>query len=243
MQAFPKDSVNMILGGSGPVNKRMDYDKYHGYGQEAHIDFNEAAAADERPDSFVARHDPNSAWNPTLREAIHGEESAGLGTSTFLEGAPASRIAIQRRESEFETQQLEEAKPAGLSRKKSLAQKIRGVRTNRDRVTSPGGQMGGPTSPPLTGPPLTGQSDSGANPFFKNYEEDMKKDSAQVTSTEEQTKPIGRARAPSSPKRNELERRYTNETTGEETAAKPTGLLGRMKSLKGRRPVRRETSS
>lgn len=224
MQAFPKDSINMVMGGSGPVNKKLDYDKYHGYGQEAHIDYNEAAIVEGAADAPA----PTYGYNPNTREAIHGDESIGLGTTTFLEGAPASRAAIQRRESEYETQQVDER--PGLSRKKSLAQKIRGVRP-RDRLTSPDGL--GPASPPLTG-----QSDSAVNPFFKNYDQ---KESSSIQFAENQLKPT-RARAPSSPKRNELERRNTAESTGED-GNKPSGLLGRMKSLKAsKRPVRRDTS-
>lgn len=224
MQAFPKDSVNMVMGGSGPVNKRMDYDKYHGYGQEAHIDYNEASMVEEGVEMPRA-----NGYNPTAREAIHGDESMGLGTSTFLEGAPASRAAIQRRESEYETQQLEER--PGLSRKKSLAQKIRGVRP-RDRLASPEGRPG-PSSPPLTG-----QSDSVVNPFFRNYDQ---KDGASIQFAENQAKP-NRARALSSPKGSELERRNTSESMGED-GSKSSGFLGRMKSLKGsKRPARRDTS-
>lgn len=226
MQAFPKDSVNMVMGGSGPVNKRMDYDRFHGYGQEAHIDFNEAKIVEGAPEQ------PTSgayAYNPNAREAIHGDESVGLGTSTFLEGAPASRAAIQRRESEYEAPQTDDR--PGLSRKKSLAQKIRGVRP-RDRVTSPGE---GPVSPPLTG-----QSDTAVNPFFKNYDQ-KEKESTTIQFAENQPKP-NRPRAPSSPMRNDLERRNTTESTGED-ANKPSGLLGRMKSLKAsKRPARRDTS-
>jgi len=238
MQAFPKDSVNMVMGGSGPVNKTMDYDKFHGFGQEAHIDFNEAAVVDERPEALITRQEPSATFNPTTRHAIHGDETVGLGTSTFLEGAPASRAAIQRRESEFETQQFDEPR-TGLSRKKSLAQKIRGVRPTRDRVTTPEGRIGGAISPPLTG-----RSDSAVNPFFRNYDQDGRKDATQqITFAEDQPRPMGRVRAPSSPKRNELERRITTESIGEEGVSKPTGLLGRMKSLKGRRPQRRDTNS
>lgn len=223
MQAFPKDSVNMVMGGSGPVNKTMDYDRFHGYGPEAQTDFNKTATKEEGPP------DATQAYNPTYREFIHGDESIGLGTSTFLEGAPASRAAIQRRESEYDTNAAEER--PGLSRKKSLAQKIRGVRP-RDRLASPDGHLG-PASPPLTG-----QSDSAVNPFFRNYDQ---KDSTTIQFSENQPKP-SRPRAPSSPKRNELERRITTESMGEE-ASKPTGLLGRMKSLKAsKRPVRRDTS-
>lgn len=234
MQAFPKDSINMVMGGSGPVNKRMDYDKYHGRGEEAHRDYNEAAIADE-PTEPYRKPDGSLGYNPTAREVLHGDESVGLGTSTFLEGAPASRAAIQRRESEYESQQPEE-RQNGLSRKKSLAQKIRGVRPSRDRFASADGRNG-LASPPL----MTGQSDSAANPFFRDFNGEVKKENAQIT-FDEQAKP-SRGRAPSSPKRNELERRYTTESVGEE-GSKPTGLLGRMKSLKGgRRPVRRDTNS
>lgn len=237
MQAFPKDSVNMIMGGSGPLNKRMDYDKYHGRGEEAHGDYNEAAVAEDNSVQYRKDVKPgeNLTYNPTSREVIHGAESVGLGTSTFLEGAPASRAAIQRRESEFETQQVE-TQP-GLSRKKSLAQKIRGVRPNRDRLASPEGRNGPPS--PAIPSPMTGQSDSAVNPFFKNFEGETKKEGTAITFNE-QPKPT-RDRAPSSPRRNELERRNTTEST-EDGGTKPSGLLGRMKSLKGRRPVRRETS-
>ncbi|KAK5937077.1 hypothetical protein PMZ80_010617 [Knufia obscura] len=233
MQAFPKDSINMVMGGSGPVNKRMDYDKYHGRGEEAHRDYNEAAIAEDNVEPY-RKPDGSIGYNPNGREVLHGDESAGLGTSTFLEGAPASRAAIQRRESEYESQQPEER--PGLSRKKSLAQKIRGVRPSRDRFASADGRAGA-TSPPM----MTGQSDSAVNPFFRDFNGEVKKDNAQIT-FDEQPKP-SRARAPSSPKRNELERRNTTENGGEE-GSKPTGLLGRMKSLKGgRRPVRRDTNS
>lgn len=237
MQAFPKDSINMVMGGSGPVNKTLDYDRYHGRGEEAHVDYNEAAIADESTE--VYRKDPkldsNYGYNPTARELLHGDESAGLGTSTFLEGAPASRAAIQRRESEYDSAQTDER--PGLSRKKSLAQKIRGVRPNRDRFASPEGRMNGPVSPPITG-----QSDSAANPFFKDFNSETKKDATQVAYDEHKS---NRARAPSSPRRLELERRNTTESAVQEEPSKPTGLLGRMKSLKGgRRPaVRRDTNS
>lgn len=241
MQAFPKDSINMVMGGSGPLNKVMDYDKYHGRGDEAHGDYNEAAVIEEPAidPRKQAKPDTTNSYDPTAREMLHGQESAGLGTSTFLEGAPASRAAIQRRESEYETQQFDER--PGLGRKKSLAQKIRGVRPNRDRFASPEGRNGA-TSPPTPGP-LTGQSDSGVNPFFRNYDGELKKDSTTIQ-FDEQVKPA-RARAPSSPMRNELERRNTADSVEPENSnnnSKPSGFLGRMKSLKGRRPVRRDTS-
>jgi hypothetical protein len=76
-----------------------------------------------------------------------------LGTSTFLEGAPAPKSVIER------AGVMEEDDGGGLSRKKSLVQKIKGRRaTSGDR-----------SPPPVTGPLLTtnGNVDSAYNPFFK----------------------------------------------------------------------------
>jgi Pal1 cell morphology protein len=70
---------------------------------------------------------------------VHGVETLGLGTSTFLEGAPAPRSAIQG---------SEEAEEGGLSRKMSIVQKIKATRK-------------GNTSPP---PPTL---DASYNPVFK----------------------------------------------------------------------------
>src|ERR1700761_8449710 len=141
MQAFPKDSLNMQLGGSGPNNSKLNLEQYHGTGIEANRDYNHAAVPDADAD-LLRRPLPerSASFNPTARtEPVHGSESAGLGTSTFLEGTPASRAAIQRRESEFEATQ-HAAIANGLSRKKSLAQRIKSVRpkiTDGPRMTSP----------------------------------------------------------------------------------------------------------
>lgn len=240
MQAFPEDSLNMKLGGSGPINKKIDLAQYHGMGQEAHIDYNEAAIVDADAE-YMRRPqvERSSSFNPTARiEPVHGSETAGLGTSTFLEGAPASRAAIERRESEYEAQQVAQ----GLSRKKSLAQRIRGGRSNTisgPRTTSPEGT---PTTPLDTG-----KSDNNTNPFFKDYDQDYDKKGAQIAFAEQQQKE-GRPRAPSSPKRGlGLERSKTAESIGNgtEESKSASGLLNRMKSLKGGRrakPERRDTS-
>lgn len=64
----------------------------------------------------------------------HGQETEGLGASTFLEGAPAPRSALQRRESERRRDQEKEAAAlsvptggAGIQRKKSVVDRIRGL--------------------------------------------------------------------------------------------------------------------
>ncbi len=234
----------MQLGGSGPLNKQIDLNRYHGTEQEAHFDYNEAAVVDEDA-AYTRRANPGreEAFNPTARvEPVHGSESVGLGTSTFLEGAPASRIAIQRRESE--NQAAHQAHM--ISRKKSLAQRIRGARSNTidDRTTSPDG---GPTTPLDTG-----KSETAANPFFKDYDQEYEKKGQQIAIAEEQQKAeaTGRMRAPSSPRRGfGLERTRTAESLGGGDQGKPesktSALLNRVKSLKGgrrMRPERRDTS-
>lgn len=234
----------MQLGGSGPVNKTLNLDRFHGTESEAHNDYNEAAIV-EGDDDYYRRPQPerSASFNPTARvEPVHGSMTAGLGTSTFLEGAPASQAAIQRRESEYEAAQRE-ANANGLSRTKSLAQRIKSVRpkiSDGPRVTSPEPAMT-PTSPLGSGRP----EQNSANPFFKDYDQDYEKKGAQIAFAEEQQK-TGRARAPSSPRRGlGLERKLTADSVnGEET--KPStggGLLTRIKSMKAsRRPRERRNT-
>jgi hypothetical protein len=245
MQAFPKDSLNMQLGGSGPNNSKLNLDQYNGTGTEANRDYNHAAALDAGAD-YMRRPLPerSASFNPTARiEPVHGHESAGLGTSTFLEGTPASRAAIQRRESEQEA--ADQAMAAGLSRKKSLAQRIKSVRprvNDTGRMTSP---EPFPTVTP-TSPLGTGRSEqNGVNPFFKEYDNEYEKKGAQIAFAEEQLKTAPRARAPSSPKRAgpSLERKLTADSVGpppEEGRAGGGGFLSRVKSIKGGRSKTRE---
>ena len=234
----------MQMGGSGPLKKNIDLEQYHGRGQEAHGDFNEAAVVEEEA-VFLRRpqSDRNGNFNPmTNTEPVHGSESAGLGTSTFLEGAPASRKAIERRESEYEQQ----VRLQGLNRKKSVAQRIRGIRSNTvgNRAMSPEGTT------PVT-PIDTGKSESSANPFFNDYDQEYEKKGAQIAFAEEEQKKTGRARAPSSPRRElpiPLSRTKTADSVGPADEGKSSGggFLSRVKSLKGGkrvRPERRDTNS
>ena len=241
MQAFPKDSLNMALGGAGPNNSKLNLEQIHGRGQEAHFDFNEAVARDADAE-YMRRPLPERtpSFNPTAKaEPVHGNESIGLGTSTFLEGAPASRAAIQRREIEQEAQQQAMAQ-AGLSRKKSLAQRIKAV---RPRVNDTG-RMTSPEPFPAGSPLGSGRSDqNGANPFFQEYDKEYEKKGAQIAFAEEQAKNAGRARAPSSPKRGglTLTRSLTAESAGlpsEDSKSGGGGFMSRVKSIKGRGKTR-----
>lgn len=238
MQAFPTGSANNTLGGSGPVNQKIDLDKYHGRGAEG---FNDYAA------SGIAQHKKQESFNPTDKvEQIHSEETHGLGTSTFLEGAPASQRALaQRRDSESEQQALG---GPGLGRKKSLAVRLRGLSRGGDmsgnRVVSPDARYG-PASPAgvaqSAGGPSRTRYGAGqeSNPFFEDYDDAYEKKGTQIRIAENANS--GRARAPSSPRPVGLSRSLTTESAGmQDKQASGGGFLNRMKSLKGGRRARPE---
>lgn len=258
MQAFPKDSRNMAIGGSGPNNSRLDLNTIHGHTEQGYNDFSNTARDDYNGLNNAAR-----PWNPERAESygfdahmkaepVHGDESMGLGTSTFLEGAPASRNAIQQHQ--VESDAITPMDGPGLGRKKSLAQKIRGISNNRpvfrNGMTSPEPyqleRTMSPSSPPANGTPNSAKNDK--NPFFKDYDTEYEKKGAQIQFQEERN--VGRARAPSSPGAPNLERKATNDGTagGEESKSGVAGgFLNRVKSLRGgpRKPRfdRRETTS
>lgn len=254
MQAFPKDSLNNVLGGGGPLNKRPNHAAFLGNTDgEAFKDYARGGEGTANYESYLNN---NKGIQPTVVsplqkvEPIHGEESLGLGTSTFLEGAPASRNAIQRRATETDTDSN------GLGRKKSLAQKIRGISNNRREYPGPSGRItnaegvASPRSPEYTPGGTKSKADE-KNPFFnedtrKNSFDEEKKDSKQgesITIVEPANKPA-RTRAPSNPVLPipRLERRVTSDGSAEESKGGGMGFLQRVKSLKtgGRRPSRPE---
>lgn len=260
MQAFPKDSRNMAIGGSGPNNSRLDLNVIHGNTEQGYNDFSNTAG-----DDFGGLNNAARPWNPERSESygfnshmksepIHGDESMGLGTSTFLEGAPASRTAIQQHQLETDAA-IAAINGPGLGRKKSLAQKIRGISNNRPVLRNNGAispdsyqleRTMSPSSPRANGTPNSTKNEN--NPFFKDYDQEYEKKGAQIQSQEE--KIAGRARAPSSPVRVNFERRGTNEgMAGDEgkTGGGAVGFLSRVKSLRGGpkkpRVERRETAS
>jgi hypothetical protein len=241
MQAFPKDSLNNVLGGGGPLSTRPDHAAFLGNNdEEAFKDYSHRRVGYNGYDSYGngAVRPGKSAANiesaTTRVEPIHGQETLGLGTSTFLEGAPASRTAMQRRESE-QTSPTE----GGLGRKKSLAQKIRGINNRREygpssRVTSPDSVLVSPDTPAYT---PGGSKIAETNPFFNEFSkgDDTKKEAVTFVEPER----TSRAGALSSPRRGfgeRLERRLTSDSgSGVDQPAKPSGggFLSRVKSLKG----------
>ncbi|QSZ36550.1 hypothetical protein DSL72_006430 [Monilinia vaccinii-corymbosi] len=234
MQAFAKDSANNSLGGGGPLNAKPDHATFMGNNDaEAHLDYSRGV---EKVDSYehyghrpgMPSRTESAIESATMRvEPVHGEESMGLGTSTFLEGAPASRAAVQKN-------QIEQSGMDGLSRKKSLAQKFRGINSRRDygasgRMNSPEG-MYNSMSPDSYSPGANRANET--NPFFgepSNGDDKIKEEA--VTFAELPPRP-GRSRAPSNPG---IERRITNDSIGESSKAPGSngGFLSRVKSLKG----------
>lgn len=224
MQAFPKNSTNMALGGAGPNNSNIDLNLFHGRMEEGYNDF--ATSGLQR--SGTVSFDPRQRVEP-----IHGTESYGLGTSTFLDGTPASRAAIARRQSENEQQIMQ---GGGLQRKKSLAQRLRG-KSGTGRVVSSG--EGGLPSPGAVGSSRsTSSRGHERTPFFQEHDEDGDKKGSRIQESHLEAG-NGRVRSSSSPKtsteRKSAERGYEES----KLSVGGGGFLNRMKSLRKPRPERR----
>ena len=297
MQAFPKDSMNSVIGGSGPLRSGIDLAAVHGHQADSYTDFNNDATRGAPRPATAVREVPNpgesipmyphardphhagraaaaastldasdraSTFNARAKvQPLHGEESLGLGTSTFLEGAPAARVAIQRRESEGEAG-AGGAGGAGLGRKKSLAQKIRGM--GGDRAGGGGGRTGslnrvGSAAAPLGSPdryyeetasPDAVQSAGGLpkiaerNPFFQEYEGGKgggDTSGVRVTEGSAVASPLEgnfeseQAEAAMTSPRSGMTRRATEGAAGLDAAtegeAGKGGFLSRVKSLRG----------
>lgn len=256
MHAFPAGSANNAVGGSGPVNKNIDVDAYSGRVTQGFTDFASSGVEKSEPSGKKrASIDQSEAFNPKGNEIIHGVESYGLGTSTFLEGAPASKVDLDRREQEAE---IAPTLHHGPTRSRSIAQRIRGLSqprrtlTENGRLTSPIDRYGvrSPRSPGAYSPAGMGPYSSRAyakgdekNPFFENYRRSYDKEAPAKISTPEYVAgddiiTVNRERALSSPRKN-LERRVTNDD-GYSGDAKSGGLLSRVKSLKGGKKGRPE---
>lgn len=234
MEAFPEGSLNNSLGGSGPINARPDHATFMGNHDEE--GFREWSGTGKDRNGYVnpEAQSEGGFFDPTARGTmLHGDESMGLGTSTFLEGTPAARADIQRRQAELAAQEQ-----GGLARKKSLAQRFRGInreRPSRDyagaRMTNPEGAYG-----PRSGELPSGSSTGERNPFFSDFD----KGGDERISVKRSD-----GMSPDSPPRGYNSERRPSEQLGQ---ASPTdaagkqggGFLSRVKSLKGGRRQRPE---
>lgn len=227
MQAFPKDSLNNTIGGSGPLNTRPDHATFLGkHDEEAFTDYNVSGKDAPGFQEPLMKKSEAAVFDPLKRGSIlHGDETMGLGTSTFLEGTPAARTAIQRRQAETAQTTAEQ----GLGRKQSLAQRIRG------------GINRGPRDPngPRTGDLPTSSSTGERNPFFNEYDT---KNEERISVKRQDGGPVSPMSPNSPPRGYTLERRSTTDANAVKSpdAAKPQGggLLARVKSLKGGRKAR-----
>ena len=235
--------MNMAIGGSGPVRNNIDLELFHGRGVEG---FSEFATTRKAATQIV---DPTAKTEP-----VHGEESYGLGTSTFLEGAPASRKALLRRQSEDDP--ADGNLNGGLSRKKSIAQRFRGMSATRripGEIRTPDGQFANGSADLETSPPRVKAVSAGGimhakftkeneiNPFDNDYEKAYEKKGSQIKIVE-QDKPTGdRSRPLSSPRASVVPRSQTidagvvarGSNEEERSLGASGGFLNRMKSLKG----------
>lgn len=240
MQAFPKDSLNNVLGGGGPINKRPDHAIFMGNkDEEAFNDYSKGGIGVNDFETYESgsiksghkRRESNVLSATTRVEPIHGEETLGLGTSTFLEGAPASKTAIQRRAS------LSLSSDPALSRSKSFAQKFRGINvprrdliprlTNSDTMVSPD---------PRT--PRSSKNERRPSIFF---DESLKQEENTSLSKKETSISI------IEPEKHSSQNRFSNTTRlsvpseiqtndgGNENSAGKTGIgfMSRVKSFKG----------
>jgi len=188
-------------------------------------------------------------------EPVHGVETDGLGTSTFMEGTPAAASAI-RRESE-----TGEQPSGGLGRTRSIAQRFKGVR-NRDRSNSSGVAVTTPEASYVrtVSPSGRGNLSGGGlkkineqNPFFNDYDSayDAQGEKIRAAKGNSSVTVEDKGSAPSKPMPTQLTRtvtegsagpqHYRSDSNGSQEGRQQQqggGFLGRMKSLRGKKKER-----
>ncbi|KAI1182036.1 Pal1-domain-containing protein [Nemania serpens] len=229
MQAFAKDSANNTIGGAGPLNKRPDHKLF--MGQEPHDASSMYAGISN---SSKSKAHEMELFDPKQRgDFEYGEETLGLGSSTFLEGTPAARTAIVRNQEES----AQEAAESGLGRKKSVVHRFKSMKRGpRDygefgRVTSPEAYYGHSPRPSKA---------NERNPFFAEYDKTEEHISVKRKDSDATT-PL----TPPPAHGASLERRATTDATMDGVAEghgkqAGGGFLSRVKSLKGGRRQRPE---
>lgn len=134
--AFPIDGPNNSVSGVDPnrdryANENVVMGRNDG---EAFQDF--SVGKPTRP--LGRSQEAPSTFDATLKvNPVHGSSSAGLGSTTFLDGAPAPRP----------TYDAYQAQQQGLGRKKSLAQRLRGGNGPGPAVTRRTSEPRSSTSP------------------------------------------------------------------------------------------------
>ncbi|KAI1359228.1 Pal1 cell morphology protein-domain-containing protein [Xylaria arbuscula] len=237
MQAFAKDSANNTIGGAGPLNKRPDHKLF--MGQEPHDASTMYAGA---KDSSRSKTHEMELFDPKQRgDYEYGEQTLGLGSSTFLEGTPAARTAIARNQEET----AQEAAETGLGRKKSVVSRFKSIKRGPreygepKQVYSPDAYHGHSPRPSLPSAGATGER----NPFFAEFD----KAEEQISVRRKDSDAMSPMTPPPMPGAS-LERRATTDATmdgpdGQQKQAPGGGFMSRVKSLKGGRRQRPEPPS
>ncbi|KAH3671373.1 hypothetical protein WICMUC_004670 [Wickerhamomyces mucosus] len=130
VMAFPVDGANNSIRGSNSGKKDATYKYIHGRVDDYDDYENDDLYTSNGPNASYSRsnstidaikpiHGSIEHLDTTIKaNKIHGETTLGLGSSTFLDGAPASKS------SEFEDA-THRANIGGLNRKKSLREKLK----------------------------------------------------------------------------------------------------------------------
>lgn len=120
VMAFPADGANMTLSGGDSGDKYATENRILGRGDsEAYHDYAPPVGRQGYAGGKLAPQEGEDEFSfDTSKKAIpvHGDTTAGLGSSTFLDGTPAPR-----------TVPPSNGGGASLGRKKSLVQKLRGA--------------------------------------------------------------------------------------------------------------------
>lgn len=159
VMAFPVDGPNSSIKGMAPVNaKDQQFDAVFGKTEDgsissSHPHYQNSQRVSHQPYSngevvkggsahslhslSVLKHDPSIVqFDGKVKTApVHGETTLGLGSSTFMDGAPAASKAEQ---------------PVSLGRKKSLAKKLK-IPIESGRRRSYGGEENDDLDAPLGG--------------------------------------------------------------------------------------------
>lgn len=93
MQAFAEGSLNNALGGSGPVNRKLDFDTFHGRNTEGYLDYN--TGQNKMPDPIQSQSQMDSQYR--------GKSPPRVQPQVMRRPVPAPGSTAPRKEAPIET--------------------------------------------------------------------------------------------------------------------------------------------
>ncbi|ANB15813.1 hypothetical protein AWJ20_3457 [Sugiyamaella lignohabitans] len=245
VMAFPADGANNSISGVDPNrDKYATENTIMGRGvDEAYLDYNISSSARNRLNNGLSARRPSPetdeskrVFNPGVKEEpVHGDFSMGLGSSTFLEGAPASREAIKQ-----SVEEQQSAVANGLGRKKSLVQRLRGNSNSGPLPVPPRPhRYNSASGPSSSNPELAGSTDgpvsrtsSHPNPIDSRGAGSSGSSPKYVTTTSEDYVRSSEESNPKSPPAITVQLASGSANSGSSNGGGGNGLLRRVKSLK-----------